>query len=113
MRDKLPVCLERTRDVPADIDVLHRWCMYKNDLPGWSAAARIVLSLSPSSAAAEWVFSMMKNMLSDTQGSFLADAMEASLMMKFNSATTVEPTGTIPEPVPKSVPHADNLLACL
>jgi len=66
MRDELPGYLEQTRDVPADIDVLHWWRMDKNDLPGWSAAARVVLSLSPSSAAAERVFSMMKNMLSNT-----------------------------------------------
>ena len=45
---------------------------------------RIVGAFTPSSAAAERVFSLLKSMWGDTQLSALADMLQASLMLKYN-----------------------------
>ena len=44
----------------------------------------IVFSMTPSSAACERVFSLLKNMFGDLQHSSLADYIQASLMLKYN-----------------------------
>ena len=45
---------------------------------------RIVGAFTPSSAAAERVFSLLKLMWGDTQMLALADMIQASLMLKYN-----------------------------
>ena len=45
---------------------------------------RIVGSLTPNSAAAERVFSLLKLMFGDRQISTLADAIRAALMLRYN-----------------------------
>ena len=48
---------------------------------------RIVGSFTPSSAAAERVFSLLKNMFGDCQMRVLADYIQAALMLKYNQRT--------------------------
>ena len=48
---------------------------------------RIVGSLTPNSAAAERVFSMLKQMFGDMQMRALADMIQAALMLKYNKRT--------------------------
>ena len=45
---------------------------------------RIVGSFTPNSAAAERVFSLLKNMYGDQQMTALADMIQAALMLKYN-----------------------------
>ena len=47
-------------------------------------AMRIVGSLTPNSAAAERVFSLLKLMFGETQISSLADMIQAALMLRYN-----------------------------
>ena len=54
------------------------------ELPCWSAAARKVLLVQPSSAASERVFSLLKASFGDQQDSTLQDYIEASLMLQYN-----------------------------
>ena len=46
---------------------------------------RIVGSFTPNSAAAERVFSLLKNMYGDQQMTALADMIQAALMLKYNA----------------------------
>ena len=48
---------------------------------------QIVGSLTPNSAAAERVFSMLKQMFGDTQMRALMDMIQAALMLKYNGRT--------------------------
>ena len=45
---------------------------------------RIVGSFTPNSAAAERVFSLLKNMYGEQQMTALADMIQAALMLKYN-----------------------------
>ena len=45
---------------------------------------RIVRSFTPNSAAAERVFSLLKDMFGDQQMTALADMIQAALMLKYN-----------------------------
>ena len=64
-------------DISPDIDVLQWW----NDLPWWSAA---FISVKPSSAASERVFSLLANSFQCQQSSSLEDYIEVSLMLQYN-----------------------------
>jgi hypothetical protein len=48
---------------------------------------QIVGSLTPNSAAAERVFSMLKQMFGDTQMRALMDMIQAAFMLKYNGRT--------------------------
>eukprot|EP00966_Prymnesium_polylepis_P070133 1630489-Prymnesium_polylepis.1 len=64
--------------------VLAWWASNGSKFPTWAAAARIVFSFTPNSAAAERVFSLLKLFFGDTRMSALADLIQASLMLRFN-----------------------------
>ena len=65
-------------DISPDIDVLQWW---KNDLPRWSTT---FISVKPSSAASERVFSLLANSFQCQQSSLLEDYIEVSLMLQYN-----------------------------
>ena len=44
----------------------------------------MVFALTPNSASAERVFSLLKHMFGDTQGGALGDYLEVALMLKYN-----------------------------
>jgi len=50
----------------------------------WSAACKSILCLQPSSSAAEWIFSLLKNSFNEEQYSSLEDYIEASIMLQYN-----------------------------
>ena len=64
--------------------VLLWWANNGKNFPTWALAMQIVGSFTPNSAAAERVFSMLKQMFGDTQMSALADMIQAALMLKYN-----------------------------
>ena len=64
--------------------VLAWWASNGSKFPAWAAAARIVFSFTPNSAAAERVFSLLKLFFGDTRMSALADLIQASLMLRYN-----------------------------
>ena len=53
-------------------------------LRDFGKSGKIVGSFTPNSAAAERVFSMLKQMFGDMQMSSLADMIQAALMLKYN-----------------------------
>ena len=60
------------------------WWKDQGELPHWQAAARIVFTISPSSAAAERVFSLLQAAVGDNQESKLEDQIEATLKLQYN-----------------------------
>ena len=50
----------------------------------WAIAARVAFAISPSSAACERVFALIKKLFGEQQLSTLADILEAALMLRFN-----------------------------
>jgi len=60
------------------------WKQYANNVPKWKETAAKVLLLQPSSAAAEHVFSLLKNSFGDQQLHSLEDYIEASLIIQYN-----------------------------
>ena len=64
--------------------VLLWWANNGKDFPTWALAMQIVGSFTPNSAAAERVFSMLKQMFGDMQMTALADMIQAALMLKYN-----------------------------
>ena len=65
-------------------EVLRSWANHGKEFPTWALAMQIVGSLTPNSAAAERVFSMLKQMFGDTQMTALADMIQAALMLVYN-----------------------------
>ena len=61
LKQELPLYLAKAVDVSPSIDALTWWRNYSSDLPFWSEATRKVVLIQPSSAAAERIFSMLKN----------------------------------------------------
>ena len=66
--------------------VLLFWRRNGHKFPTWAAAARIMFAMTPNSASAERVFSLLKAMFGDARASSLSDLVQGSLMLKFNKA---------------------------
>ena len=84
----LSKCVGATFD-HTDVDkftkgVLLWWANNGNGFPTWALAMQIIGSFTPNSAAAERVFSMLKQMFGDQQMSALTDMIQAALMLKYN-----------------------------
>ena len=84
LKDELPVYLSKCSDTDANFCPLEWWKRSCGDLPTWSACARKVLLVQPSSAASERVFSMLKASFHDQQENSLQDYIESSLMLQYN-----------------------------
>ena len=65
--------------------VLQWWRCHARDLPHWAKAAQIMFSISPSSAAAERVFSILANSFDPTRDCALQDLVEGTLQIRFNN----------------------------
>ena len=59
-------------------------CQRPHDFPAWALAARVAFALSPSSAACERVFALVKTMFGEQQMSTLSDMIQAALMLRSN-----------------------------
>ena len=86
MKEELPKYLALADSTAPDdsAEILPWWKQYSQDLPNWSGAASLVILVQPSSAAAERVFSLLKNSFTEKQDSSLQDYVETSLMLQFN-----------------------------
>lgn len=65
-------------------DIMPFWRSNAGLLPTWSAMARAFATLTPSSAAAERVFSILKNSFGRRQTGSLEDYVSAACMLQFN-----------------------------
>ena len=83
LQDELPAYLVAAEDVVACESRL-KWWQDHEELPRWQAAARVIFSMSPSSAAAERVFSLLQAAVSSRQESMLEDQIEAMVKLQFN-----------------------------
>lgn len=69
-----------------DDEKLAWWAGHSKILPNWSAVVKKLLLLQPSSASSERAFSLMNNSFNGQQESALEDYLEASVMIRYNSA---------------------------
>ena len=69
-----------------DDDKLAWLACHSETLPNWSSLVKKLLLLQPSSASAERAFSLMNNAFNAQQDSALGDYLEASVMIRYNSA---------------------------
>ena len=67
--------------------ILKWWREHANLFPTWAKAARVIFAMPASSAGAERVFSLLKDMYGTDQMSALADQIQASLMLRYNKRT--------------------------
>ncbi len=65
--------------------VLHWWKVNGSKFPAaWAEAARIVLAFTPTSAAAERVFSMLKALFGNQATTALADYIQTAIILRSN-----------------------------
>ena len=81
-RNCLLTYLAKAVDIDRDFDQLQWWKLHAATLPNWSAAAKKMILIQPSSAAAERVFSLLK--ASFGQDMALQDYIEASIMLQYS-----------------------------
>ena len=66
LKEELPTYIAKCSDVSSDVAVGEWWKRNAQDLPKWSKAARQVMLLQPSSAAAERFFFTSNGLLRST-----------------------------------------------
>lgn len=83
LKDELPAYLAASEEVVINTEdrKVKWWHDHKDQLPHWASAAKKVLLMQPSSAAAEKVFSILN---SDRQEHALVDYLQASVMTQYN-----------------------------
>ena len=86
LKQELPLYLAKAVDVSPSIDALTWWRNYSSDR---SEATRKVVLVQLSSAAAERIFSMLKNYFDAQQDLCLQDYIVCSLMLQYNIHTSV------------------------
>ena len=80
LKDELPTYLSKVADLDDGYDPLEWWKSNASALPCWFRAAKNILLVQPSSAAAERVFSLLKSSFGDQQDNSLKDYVESSLI---------------------------------
>ena len=84
LKNELPMYLAKADGIDNDVDPIGWWKANEADLPFWSAAAKLVLLMQPSSASSERVFSILTTTFGHLQDLALQDYIECSLMLQFN-----------------------------
>ena len=84
LKEELPTYLAKAANVDPSMDILKWWKQHSPELPHWSAAAQNVFLIQPSSAAAEWVFSILNRSFDESQTNSLEDYVEATVMLQYN-----------------------------
>ena len=84
LKVELPAYIARAADTDEQFNILEWWKRNSSHLPKWSAAARRIFLIQPSSAASERVFSLLNNSFGDQQENALQDYVESSLMLQYN-----------------------------
>lgn len=85
LKEELPAYIAKCSDVSPEISAVEWWKINCHGLPTWSNAAKQVLLLQPSSAAAERVFSLLTASFSEQQQHSLNDYVETSIMLQYNN----------------------------
>ena len=83
VKDKFAASKVAAADVPKDSDCL-QWWKVQEALPAWRGAARVVMTIPPSSAAAERVFSLLAAAITKQQACLLKDQTELRIMLLYN-----------------------------
>ena len=84
LKSELASYLAKSDSLNSSMDIVSWWKQYTHDLPAWSAAAKKVLVVQPSSAAAERVFSILNSTFKEQQENSLQDYIETSAMLSYN-----------------------------
>lgn len=84
LQKELPSYLAKAEGTAPDVDYLHWWKNNADSLPIWASCAQKILSVQPSSSAAERVFSIINASFHDQQDNALQDYIEASVMLQYN-----------------------------
>lgn len=84
MKNELPRYLARADGIADGVDPIRWWKENEAELPFWSAAAKLILLMQPSSASSERVFSILTTAFGHLQDLALQDYIECSLMLQFN-----------------------------
>ena len=84
LKSKLPQYLAAVEDISPTYSPLEFWKTHELSLSAWATAAQKILSVQPSSASLERVFSLLNNSSSPQQNSALQDYIEISLMLQYN-----------------------------
>ena len=84
MKNELPRYLARANGIADGIDPIRWWKENEAELPFWSAAAKLILLMQPSSALSERVFAILTTAFGHLQDLALEDYIECSLMLQFN-----------------------------
>jgi hypothetical protein len=94
LQDELPKYLLATRDATLASGLTagqksaarsEWWANHKADLPAWAELAYLVFLISPTSAAVERCFSILRRTFEDDQKTALEDYVETSVMLQYNS----------------------------
>lgn len=84
LKNELPRYIARADGIADDVDPVGWWKINEAELPFWSAAAKLVLLMQPSSASSERVFPILTTTFGHLQALALQDYTECSLMLQFN-----------------------------
>ena len=84
MKNELPRYLARADGIADGVDPIRWWKENEAELPFWSAAAKLILLMQPSSASSERVLSILTTAFGHLQDLALQDYIECSLMLQFN-----------------------------
>ena len=84
MKNELPSFLAKADSIADGVDPMRRWKENEAELQFWSAAAKLILLMQPSSASSERVFSILTTAFGHLQNLALQDYIECSLMLQFN-----------------------------
>ena len=84
LKNELPMYLAKADGIDNNVDPIGWWKANEADLPFWSAAAKLVLLMQPSSASSERVFSILTTTFGHLQDLALQDYIKCSLMLQFN-----------------------------
>ena len=86
LKEELPAYLAKVSDMASatNISGIEWWKAMNDTLPQWASAARKVLLVQPSSAAAERAFSLLNSSFGSQQHHSLCDYVETSIMLQYN-----------------------------
>ena len=64
--------------------ILYFWRTNRKKFPSWAAAAKMVFTFVPSSAASEHIFALVKNLFGPDRHTTLADCVQVALMLNYD-----------------------------
>lgn len=85
MTAELPAYQRLAENVEEEVDILQWFEERKVEIPNWGKYSKVAALIQPSSGASERVFSMLSNLLTQSQSGALQDYIECSLMLRYNN----------------------------